>query len=117
MTPDHEALAAIEVGEAAEDVLLLRERDLPQETEQARALNFSKGCYVGQEIVERIRSRGSVHRSFTGFVSHTSGVISPGAKVLLAEKEVGEVTSAVSLHVADGDWTVALGYIRREHAA
>jgi folate-binding protein YgfZ len=33
----------------------IRERDLPQETEQARALNFNKGCYVGQEIVERIR--------------------------------------------------------------
>ena len=45
----------------------IRERDLPQETEQQRALNFSKGCYVGQEIVERIRSRGNVHRKFTGF--------------------------------------------------
>ena len=37
----------------------IRERDLPQETEQQRALNFNKGCYVGQEIVERIRSRGT----------------------------------------------------------
>src|SRR6266849_5226940 len=44
----------------------IRERDLPQETEQIRALNFTKGCYVGQEIVERIRSRGNVHRKFTG---------------------------------------------------
>ena len=38
------------------------ERDLPQETAQMRALHFSKGCYLGQEIVERIRSRGNVHR-------------------------------------------------------
>ena len=45
----------------------IRERDLPQETEQQRALHFSKGCYIGQEIVERIRSRGNVHRKFTGF--------------------------------------------------
>ena len=45
----------------------IRERDLPQETEQERALNFSKGCYVGQEIVERIRSRGQVRRKFIGF--------------------------------------------------
>jgi folate-binding protein YgfZ len=37
-------------------------RDLPQETSQMRALSFSKGCYLGQEIVERIRSRGNVHR-------------------------------------------------------
>jgi folate-binding protein YgfZ len=95
----------------------IRERDLPQETEQARALNFSKGCYVGQEIVERIRSRGSVHRSFTGFISPATGLIARGAKVLLGEKEVGEVTSAISLHHLDADCTVALGYIRREHAA
>src|SRR6266851_4239626 len=42
----------------------IRERDLPQETGQTRALNFTKGCYLGQEIVERIRSRGAVHRKF-----------------------------------------------------
>ena len=46
----------------------IRDRDLPQETEQAQALNFTKGCYIGQEIVERIRSRGQVHRKFTGFI-------------------------------------------------
>src|SRR5689334_7196264 len=45
----------------------IRERDLPQETGQLHALHFSKGCYIGQEIVERIRSRGQVHRKFTGF--------------------------------------------------
>src|SRR5581483_8373024 len=37
----------------------IRERELPQETAQDHALNFTKGCYVGQEIVERIRSRGA----------------------------------------------------------
>ena len=41
----------------------IAERDLPQETSQMRALSFGKGCYLGQEIVERIRSRGSVHSS------------------------------------------------------
>ncbi len=45
----------------------IRDRDLPQETGQTRALNFTKGCYLGQEIVERIRSRGAVHRQFTAF--------------------------------------------------
>ena len=96
----------------------IRERDLPQETEQTRALNFSKGCYVGQEIVERIRSRGNVHRKFTGFVSRT-GAITVGAKVVVAdvggEKEVGEVTSATLLP-GEPSRAVALGYIRREHA-
>jgi folate-binding protein YgfZ len=97
----------------------IRERDLPQETEQARALNFSKGCYVGQEIVERIRSRGSVHRKFTGFVSQNAARITPGARVVVedgaVEKEVGEITSATSLPWRSGIF-FALGYIRREHA-
>jgi folate-binding protein YgfZ len=103
----------------------IRERDLPQETEQMRALNFNKGCYVGQEIVERIRSRGSVHRKFTGYASRSGGQIAPGAKVLIGEKEVGEVTSATFLNTSQNaaqsngksQSTVALGYIRREHAA
>jgi folate-binding protein YgfZ len=45
----------------------LNDRDLPQETSQTRALHFAKGCYLGQEIVERIRSRGAVHRRLAQF--------------------------------------------------
>jgi folate-binding protein YgfZ len=90
----------------------IRERDLPQETEQARALNFNKGCYVGQEIVERIRSRGAVHRKFTGFVADGAAPIAAGAKIVAGEKEVGEITSSAFLQAAAK--TVALGYIRRE---
>jgi folate-binding protein YgfZ len=92
----------------------IRERDLPQETEQDRALNFNKGCYVGQEIVERIRSRGTVHRKFTGFIVESGGPVAPGAKINAGDKEVGEITSATSLHLAGSEGTLALGYIRRE---
>jgi folate-binding protein YgfZ len=91
----------------------IRERDLPQETEQLRALHFSKGCYVGQEIVERIRSRGSVHRKFTGFKVH-GPLPHPGAKIVVDDKEVGEITSSAILPIAGGERAVALGYIRRE---
>lgn len=92
----------------------LRERDLPQETGQDRALNFSKGCYVGQEIVERIRSRGAVHRNFSGFLLDGSAAIPAGAKIVVGEKQVGEVTSAASIHFDGRHKTIALGYIRRE---
>ena len=92
----------------------IRERDLPQETEQARALNFNKGCYVGQEIVERIRSRGAVHRKFTGFLADPDRPIAAGTKVVAGEKDVGEVTSVASVRVPSGKKTVALGYVRRE---
>ncbi len=58
--------AALEAFRVAEGIPVygvdIAERDLPQETSQMRALHFSKGCYLGQEIVERIRSRGNVHR-------------------------------------------------------
>jgi folate-binding protein YgfZ len=93
----------------------IRERDLPQETEQVRAMHFSKGCYVGQEIVERIRSRGNVHRKFTGF--EVEGALPAlGTKIQADGKDVGEVTSVASLPIASGDRSVALGYIRREVA-
>ncbi len=92
----------------------IRERDLPQETEQVRALNFSKGCYIGQEIVERIRSRGTVHRKFAGFVTEEAASVSAGAKVFSNEKEVGEITSCAWLRLGETEKTIALGYIRRE---
>jgi aminomethyltransferase len=84
-----------------------------------RALNFNKGCYVGQEIVERIRSRGNVHRKFAGFLAEGAAAIAAGARIISektgeGEKEVGEITSVAILRIPSGERTVALGYIRRE---
>jgi len=93
----------------------IRERDLPQETGQTRALNFTKGCYLGQEIVERIRSRGAVHRQFGAFAVE-GAMPEPGTKILADEKEVGEITSSAILPLPGGDRPVALGYMRREAA-
>jgi folate-binding protein YgfZ len=94
----------------------IRERELPQETGQMDALHFSKGCYLGQEIVERIRSRGAVHRTFAAFalrgeVPAAGAVLSAGGKVVGELTSVGEVP-AVPERVAGG--VMALGYIRRE---
>jgi len=93
----------------------IRDRDLPQETKQNHALNFSKGCYIGQEIVERIRSRGNVHRSFTGF-TFTGEPPSPGAKLEAEGKDVGEITSIALVPSINGgsDRLLGLGYIRKE---
>lgn len=91
----------------------IRDRDLPQETEQEHALNFTKGCYIGQEIVERIRSRGSVHRKFHGFVLEGE-IPGRGTKLESDGKEVGEITSVNRIPTRDGEQSIALGYIRRE---
>jgi aminomethyltransferase len=94
----------------------IRDRELPQETAQTRALHFAKGCYLGQEIVERIRSRGNVHRTFSGFI--LTGSVPPAGTSLFAadapEKAIGELTSASQVDLPSGPITLALGYIRRE---
>jgi folate-binding protein YgfZ len=90
----------------------IRERDLPQETEQPQALCFTKGCYIGQEIVERIRSRGQVHRKFTGF-EFEDGPVAPG-KYDAEGRTLAEITTAVSVRLPEGQRHIGLGYIRRE---
>ena len=91
----------------------IRDRDLPQETGQNHALNFTKGCYIGQEIVERIRSRGNVHRAFTKF--RLQGELPAlGSKLQADGKDVGEITSVNRIPTESGEETFALGYIRRE---
>jgi folate-binding protein YgfZ len=91
----------------------IRERDLPQETGQMRALSFTKGCYLGQEIVERIRSRGAVHRQFHSFLAE-GPLPEPGTKIQAEGKDVGEITSGAVLPLPEGDRAIALGYLRRE---
>ena len=107
--------------------------ELPQETApigvQSRALHFTKGCYLGQEIVERIHSRGNVHRTFAGF-QLTGALPTPGT-VLTADsysdsdshsdshshsdaKPVGEFTSVAAIPLPTGPVQLALGYIRRQ---
>jgi folate-binding protein YgfZ len=92
----------------------IRERELPQETAQTRALHFSKGCYLGQEIVERIHSRGNVHRTFAGF--RLDGKLpTPGSKLESGGKEIGELTSVAAIPMPGADAVqLALGYVRRE---
>lgn len=101
----------------------IRDRDLPQETEQVQALNFTKGCYIGQEIVERIRSRGQVHRKFTGFEFHGSASTPTGSltkdlpqpgKFEENGRTVAEITSVAVVPTESGERHIALGYVRRE---
>jgi folate-binding protein YgfZ len=95
----------------------IRDRELPQETAangtQSRALHFAKGCYLGQEIVERIRSRGNVHRTFTAF--RLEGTLPAAGTLLEADsKQIGEITSVAAIPLETGTVQLALGYIRRD---
>lgn len=88
----------------------IRDRDLPQETGQVHALNFNKGCYIGQEIVERIRSRGQVHRKFTGF-EFSEGAPAIG-KFEAGGRAFAEITSVVRVPSQAGEREIGLGYVR-----
>ena len=94
----------------------ITERYLPQETAQDSALNFSKGCYIGQEIVERIRSRALLHRRLTGFIVDGPPPAT-GSKIQRDGKDAGEITSAVRVPAGDRELTLALGYVRTEAQA
>jgi folate-binding protein YgfZ len=92
----------------------MAERDLPQETSQMRALNFSKGCYLGQEIVERIRSRGAVHRHLRP-LELFGPVPAVGTQLTLEGGVVaGQITSAAELPLPNDHRIFALGVVRGE---
>jgi folate-binding protein YgfZ len=90
-------------------------RELAQETGQEYALHHTKGCYIGQEIVERIHAQGKVHRRFVGLIVDGEAP-ARGSKVMAGEKEIGEITSSAEIVVDGVRRCVALGYVRREPA-
>jgi folate-binding protein YgfZ len=78
-------------------------------------ISFTKGCYTGQEIVERVRSRGHVNRRLTGMAFDGAAPPAPESKLLAAGAEVGNVTSAAFSPLLGQP--IGLGYVRREHSA
>jgi folate-binding protein YgfZ len=96
----------------------IQSRDLLQETSQDRAVSFTKGCYLGQEIVERVRSRGQVHRHIRGlqlFPEGGSALPAMGTELKIAEeKSAGILTSVAEIKVKGASRVFALGMIRAE---
>jgi len=93
------------------------DKHLPQETNLQRALNFTKGCYIGQEIVERIRARATVHRSLRHFeLQGETPQPGPGEKIELSagEAAVGELSSVARIELPGLKKTLALGVARVE---
>lgn len=92
----------------------ITERFLAQEANQPHALHFNKGCYLGQEIVERVRSRGQIHRVLMPLLLDTQEPPAAGTKLEINGAPAAEITSA-AYSPALGK-VVALGYVRTEHA-
>jgi folate-binding protein YgfZ len=88
----------------------------PETGQQARAISYRKGCYIGQEIVARIDARGHTNRTLAGFWLGPGPLPPPGANVEADGRSVGYVTSAALSPTWSGR-PIALGYVRREHGA
>lgn len=116
------------VGHAAVEVLRIEagipvygqdidEEVLPAETQQIeRGISFVKGCYLGQEIVERMRSRQVLARTLVGFrlARGTIGIRS-GIGLSADGANVGRLTSACESYAVGGG--IGLGYVKTSHAA
>ncbi len=85
---------------------------IPIEAGLWNALNFEKGCYVGQEVIARIKWRGHVNWHLVGLIAEGHEVPATGSEVILGEKKIGRVTSGTFSPFFGR--AVALGYIRRE---
>jgi len=79
------------------------------------AISYTKGCYVGQETIARLKSVGHVNRSLVFLKSDSAAFPVAGAKLVLADREVGVVTSSgYSPRLERG---IALGYAQRQAMA
>jgi folate-binding protein YgfZ len=90
------------------------EHQIPHEAALEKThISFTKGCYTGQEIVERVRSRGHVNRRLTALAFAGAEAPLSGAVLTAAGAEAGAVTSAAFSPLLGR--AIGMGYLRREH--
>lgn len=83
------------------------------ETGLDHAVSFEKGCYLGQEIMERIQSRGHVNKRLVGMILEGDEPAQQGDRIEAEKKEVGRVTSSIFSPRLRSP--VALGYVQRDY--
>lgn len=97
-------------GQDIDDTTVVTETNLDD------AVSYTKGCYVGQEIIARIKYRGHVAKKLRGLIFDQSGAITTGAAITSAEdKEIGRITS--STYSPYLGCRVALGYVKYDYMA
>jgi folate-binding protein YgfZ len=91
----------------------MNEETLVSEALDERAISYSKGCYIGQEVIARIRTYGQVAKSLRGLKFEPGAAAAKaGEKIFHDGKEVGWITSATLSPKLNRP--IALGYVRKE---
>ena len=88
------------------------ETHLPLEAGLQSAISFTKGCYMGQEIVARATYRGQINWQLSGLLLPDPIPLASGTKIQKEGKEIGHITSSVYSPTLGR--AIALGYLRRE---
>ena len=90
----------------------MTESTIPVEANLSDAISYTKGCYIGQEVIARIYARGHVNRELVGLLLGDAGLPDAGARLFSPDREVGWITSATQSPTMQQ--TIALAYVRRE---
>ena len=94
---------------------MTEENILPETGLEQEAVSYSKGCYLGQEVVARIKTYGAVSHALVGLSFEGDELPPSGATLRIGEKEVGEVKSGVRSPTLGAP--IALAYLHRNHRA
>jgi folate-binding protein YgfZ len=116
-------LGAAWIGARAQNILRIEaglplygvdfsEDNLLLEVGLENSYSYTKGCYLGQEVVERIRSRGHVNRKLCGLLLDGNTPADAGDAILAGDNEVGKITSSVASFALNRP--IALGYIHKD---
>ena len=113
VSPEVEEILRIEAGIGRYGVDM-DESNVVTETNLDDAVSYAKGCYLGQEIIVRIKHRGHVAKKLTGLRFESDQRVEAGAVIKSTDgKEIGRVTSAT--FSPKSEITVGLGYVRYEY--
>jgi folate-binding protein YgfZ len=92
----------------------LREDYNPLEANLRKFVSFTKGCYIGQEVIVRLDTYNKLQRRLVGFIFDTRGGVERNARVLFNDEEIGLVTSSAFSYGIQK--TIGLGYVKLQYA-
>lgn len=108
-------IARIEAGLPKYGIDMSLENLLPETGLEEQAVSYTKGCYLGQEVIARIKTFGAPRRGLCGlrFAKELNQTLSPGTALLVGAKEIGTLQS--NMFSPFLQQTIALAYLNKEY--